>query len=68
MQQYLYRGPVMVFETCVERLWTATTYANSEKKARSNLAYQYKKATNRAPTAKIFLPGDLMMVVREENE
>lgn len=67
MQEYRYRGPVMLFEKCVEHQWIGTTYANSEKKARSNLAYQYKRTTKRSPTAKISLPGDLMVVVREEN-
>lgn len=67
MQEYMYQGPVMVFENCVEHRWVGKTMANSEKKARSNLAYQYKKATKRSPTAKITLPGKLMVVVREEN-
>ena len=41
MNRYSYKGPVMEFEQCVSNNWEGTTYATSEKKARSNLAYQY---------------------------
>lgn len=61
MNQYIYDGPVMEFETCVANRWQASTYAVSEKKARSNLAYQYKKRNNRIPGAKITLPGKLKL-------
>lgn len=43
MNQYAYDGPVMEFDTCVASRWKGSTYAESESKARSNLAYQYKK-------------------------
>lgn len=43
MNRYSYKGPVMEFEQCVSNNWEGTTYASSEKKARSNLAYQYKR-------------------------
>jgi hypothetical protein len=43
MNQYTYDGPVMEFETCVTNRWHGSTYAVSEQKARSNLAYQFKK-------------------------
>lgn len=58
-KKYTYEGPVMLFDTCIEHRWVASTYAVSEKKARSNLAYQYKKQTKKASTAKITLPGKL---------
>lgn len=45
MNQYMYDGPVMNFGTCISDRWHGTTYAVSEKKARSNLAYQFKKIT-----------------------
>lgn len=61
MNQYIYDGPVMEFETCVASRWQASTYAVSEKKARSNLAYQYKKRNNRIPGAKITLPGKVKL-------
>ncbi len=39
-----------------------STYAASEKKAKSNLAYQFKKNNNRMPASKITLPGELMVI------
>jgi len=57
MNRYVYDGPVMEFDTCVTRRWKASTYAVSEKKAKSNLAYRYKKPTN----LKITLPGKVIV-------
>lgn len=59
MQRYDYEGPVMEFDTIITRNWRGTTYAPSEKKARSNLAYQYKKQFGRATMSRISLPGKL---------
>lgn len=61
-KQYEYCGPVMEFDICVERTWKATTWAPSEKKARSNLSYRYKRDNNRAANSKITLPGKLAVV------
>lgn len=33
MNQYMYDGPVMEFDTCVANRWQGSTYAASEKKA-----------------------------------
>lgn len=62
MKQYTYKGPVMEFDRCVANTWEASTYAVSESKARSNLIYRFKKATNRLPNTKITLPGKLILV------
>lgn len=62
MNKYSYEGPVMEFEKCVTNSWKASTYAVSENKARSNLAYQYKKQNNKMPATKIILPGKITMV------
>lgn len=43
MNMYSYDGPVMEFDNCVANRWIASTRAVSEKKARSNLTYQFKK-------------------------
>ena len=61
MNKYLYDGPVMEFDTCIQHRWQGSTYAVSEKKARSNLAYQYKMQTGRAPRSKITIPGKLII-------
>ena len=52
MNLYLYDGPVMEFDNCFANRWTASTRAVSEKKARSNLTYQFKKKNNRLPGGK----------------
>ncbi len=60
MTKYSYEGPVMSFERCVTNKWSSTTYAVSEKKARSNLAFQYKKNNNMCVDTRIALPGKLI--------
>lgn len=42
--------------------WAGSTYAASEKKAKSNLAYQFKKNNNRMPASKITLSGELLII------
>lgn len=63
MNMYYYEGPVMIFGTCVANNWKSSTCAESENKAKNNLAYQYKKQNGKCPNAKITLPGKL----RKEN-
>lgn len=58
--KYSYNGPVMIFERCVGN-WKGETFAPSEGKARSNLAYQCKKACNLGPSSKVTLPGEIKM-------
>jgi hypothetical protein len=60
MERYSYNGPVEEFGRCVAHKWSATTYAPSEKKARSNLTYQFKKQFNKTPGTKITLPGEII--------
>lgn len=60
MNKYIYNGPVFSFNTCIDNYWTAVTYAVSEKKANSNLRYQYTKYNNMIPNCKITLPGKLI--------
>lgn len=59
MNKYIYKGPVKKFDTVVEANWTGTTYAISEIKARSNLAYQYKKNNNLTARTRVSLPGKI---------
>lgn len=66
MNLYTYDGPVMEFNNCVARHWKASTRAATEKRALANLAYQFKKMTNRLPGAKIVLPGRLILVNEKE--
>jgi len=62
MNKYLYDGPVLEFEKCITNRWTASTYAASEKKALSNLNFQFKKNNNKSVNSKITLPGKLISV------
>lgn len=66
MQEYLYQGAVMEFDRCIDPYWEATTYAASPAKARSNLAYRYKKMHGKAANTKITLPGKLVIFERSE--
>lgn len=59
---YVYDGPVMEFNVCISNRWQASTYATTEKKAKSNMAYQFKKQTNRNPNTMIVLPGRVELV------
>ena len=62
MNKYSYDGPVMEFDRCIADRWKASTYAVSEKKARSNLTYQYKKRNNKLPNTMITLPGQIILI------
>lgn len=61
MNIYLYDGPVLEFDRIVANHWISSTRAVSEKKARSNLAYQFKMESGRAPRSKITIPGKLII-------
>lgn len=63
MNRYLYDGPVMEFDRCVQSNWKGETMAASETKARSNLSYQWKKRNNRIASVKITLPGKLREII-----
>ena len=62
MPKYFYDGPVMEFNTCIVNHWKGETFAPSEAKARSNLAYQFKKNNKRIASSKITLPGQLIEI------
>ena len=50
----------MEFDRCVQEHFKAETYAVSEKKARSNLAFQWKKQNGRIARTRIELPGKIV--------
>lgn len=62
MTRYLYKGPVMEFNTLLTDRWEGETVAPSEKKARSNLTYQFKRGNNRIAGTRITLPGKIRMI------
>ena len=59
MAKYIYDGPVTQFGKCIANKWHGETIAESQRKAISNLEYQFKKKNNMLATAKIGLPGYL---------
>ena len=61
MALYSYNGPVLEFNRCIANRWNGQTYATSESKARSNLAFQFKRETGRLPRTKITLPGKIIL-------
>lgn len=66
MKLYSYDGPVKMFDTCISNHWEATTHAVSVKKAKSNLAYRYKKEHNLTADAKIELPGKIEVLCDDD--
>ena len=61
MNRYVYDGPVLIFGRWVTD-WKGETIADSDKKAKSNLTYQYKKKNKLLPNTKVTLPGELTRV------
>ena len=43
---YVYEGPVLLFNKLIAEHWKGETVAPSESKAKSNLAYQFKRQNN----------------------
>lgn len=60
--KYSYNGPVMIFDQCVTDRWHGETRAVSERKARCNLLYQWKRDHGLAPNAKVSLPGRIEFI------
>lgn len=61
MHIYSYDGPVLEFDRVIAEHWRGETTAPTEKKAKCNLAYRFKKQYNKVPGTKIILPGKLVM-------
>ena len=56
---FFYNGPVKSFDVTVNDDWYGYTWAVSERKAKANLAHQYKREHGLSADAKITLPGEL---------
>ena len=59
--RYGYYGPVKIFDRLVAENWYGETIAESEDKAKSNLAYQYKKSHNLSARSKVILPDKVYL-------
>ena len=62
MDRYAYSGPVKIFGTIVQKDWYAETIAATPAKAKSNLAYQWKKDNGRTASSKVELPGKIILM------
>ena len=62
MRLYFYDGPVLEFNKIIANHWSSSTRAESEKKARCNLAYQFKKQYGLEARTKITVPGKLTII------
>ena len=62
MNKYVYDGQVSEYGRLIQQNWHGETWANSESKAKTNLAFQFKKATGRPSMAKITLNGQIRQV------
>lgn len=64
MTLYIYNGPVVLLGRVVEDNWRGATQAPNERRARSNLAYQWKRRNGFEPTsASPVFPGKLEVSV-----
>ena len=61
MAKYEYSGAVMLFDKCIAYIKSTETIAPSEAKARSNIAFRWKKENGYGPNQKITLPGRLIL-------
>ena len=55
---YEYQGAVLIFDRIVDYNYRAQTRARSAAKARSNIAYQYRKDANIADHIPVELSGE----------
>jgi hypothetical protein len=60
MEHYIYEGPVLGLSRVISEKWRGETYAVSDKKAKGNLGYQFKRQNGLAKGTKIFLPYNLL--------
>lgn len=60
-RKYEYSGPIMFYNNIVEDNWYAITYAETKRKAISNLKYQANRHLGKTQASKISLPGNIIM-------
>lgn len=61
-KKYSYYGPVMLFDTIIAPKWFGETFAPSDKRAKCNLAFQFKQENGLESRTKITLPGKLNII------
>lgn len=61
--KYVYDGPVFIFDQCVDTRWRCETIAVSERKAKNNMLYRWKKDNGYSPNTKVTLPGQITIEI-----
>lgn len=64
-RKYVYKGPVVRFGRVIAESWTGETSAVSEKKAMTNLEYQFKKYAGLAANVNVGLYIKNLKLVEE---
>lgn len=67
MKLYSYDGPVLEFDRIIANHWKASTRAESENKARCNLAHQFKQQYGKITRSRITVPGKLIIIDGEDD-
>lgn len=63
MNYYKYEGPIVLIDSMVvSNIWSAKTWAATEKKAMNNFKFQAKRALGLVTTAKVKLPGKITVI------
>ena len=63
MNYYKYEGPIVLIDSMVvSNIWSAKTWAATEKKAMNNFKIQAKRALGLVATAKVKLPGKITII------
>ena len=68
MEKYFYEGPIKLFDQIIVKHVEDYTVASSEKKARANLTFRYKRLLGYESSAKISMPGKLTIVDTGKDE
>ena len=59
-RRFHYEGSVYAFQTLVTDNWSATTYAESEKRAISNFKYRFRRKFNYSVNVPLSMPGNVI--------
>lgn len=63
MNYYKYEGPIVLIDSMVvSNIWSAKTWAATEKKAMNNFKFQATRALGLVATAKVKLPGKITVI------
>lgn len=65
MYRYIYDGPVKEFNKVITEKLKGETMAVSEKRARDNLAFQFKREFGKSLNSKISFSGKIMFIDME---